>query len=151
MSLFLLPSQKETAGGSGAPCQPTRGMVAAAHGSVKPPNPLGEPKRVGKCGIYSALPRVSRPGDGDTADVNHLLIWMSAALGACVVLLAVLAATLKRHGGRRAERVADVVRVLERRMDELMDELARAVERAEEGGRRSRFLVQIPAAIELAV
>ncbi len=83
--------------------------------------------------------------------MNHLLIWMSAALGACVVLVAVLAATLRRHGGRRAEHVADVVRVLERRMDELMHELAGAVERAEDEGRRSRFLVDIAASIELDV
>jgi diguanylate cyclase (GGDEF)-like protein len=136
-------------------------MVAAAHGSVKPPNPLGKPKRAGKydfqsvasrtSGIYSAMPRVSRPGDGDTADVNHLLIWISAALGACVVLLAVFAATLKRRSGLRDERVSDVVLGLERRMDELMHELAGAVERAEEEGRRGRFLVEIAASIELDV
>jgi len=83
--------------------------------------------------------------------VNHLLIWMSAALGACVVLLAVLAATLKRRSGLRDEHVSDVVRGLERRMDELMHELAGAVERAEEEGRRGRFLVEIAASIELDV
>ncbi len=83
--------------------------------------------------------------------MNHLLIWISAALGACVVLLAALAAAVTRRGGRRAERVSDVVRVLERRMDELMHELAGAVERAEDEGRRSRFLVDIAASIELDV
>jgi len=82
--------------------------------------------------------------------VNHLLIGISAALGLCVVLLAVLAALLVRRGGRRAdERVSEVVRVLERRMDELATELAGAVERAEEEGRRGRFLGEIAGSIDL--
>jgi diguanylate cyclase (GGDEF)-like protein len=85
-----------------------------------------------------------------TADVNHLLIGISAALGLCVVALAVLAALLARRGGRRAdERVSEVVRVLERRMDELATELAGAVDRAEEEGRRSRFLGEIAGSIDL--
>jgi diguanylate cyclase (GGDEF)-like protein len=84
------------------------------------------------------------------ADVNHLLIGISAALGLCVVLLGVLAAYLARRGGRRAdERVSGVVTVLERRMDELAGELAGAVERAEEEGRRSRFLGEIAGSIDL--
>ncbi|HVA31047.1 MAG TPA: sensor domain-containing diguanylate cyclase [Gaiellaceae bacterium] len=82
--------------------------------------------------------------------MNHLLIGISAALGLCVVLLAVLAALLVRRGGRRAdERVSEVVRVLERRMDELATELAGAVERAEEEGRRGRFLGEIAGSIDL--
>ena len=82
--------------------------------------------------------------------MNHLLIEISAGLGACVVLLLVLLATLVRRSGRRAdERVSDVVRVLETRMDELGRELAGAVERAEEEGRRSRFLGEIAGSIDL--
>jgi len=85
-----------------------------------------------------------------SAVVNHLLIGISAGLGACVVLLLVLLATLVRRSGRRAdERVSQVVRVLETRMDELGQELAGAVERAEEEGRRSRFLGEIAGSIDL--
>ena len=160
MSFDLLPSQKETASGGGAPCQPTRGMVAAAHGSVKPANPLAEPKCTAKYDfqniasfttrIYSARQRATGPGEGLSAEMNHLLIGVSSALGVCVVLLVVLAVWLARRGGRRAdERVTEVVRVLERRMDELAGELAGAVERAEEEGRRSRFLGEIAGSIDL--
>ena len=82
--------------------------------------------------------------------MNHLLIGITAGLGAGVVLLLVLLATLVRRSGRRAdERVSDVVRVLETRMDELGRELAGAVERAEEEGRRSRFLGEIAGSIDL--
>jgi diguanylate cyclase (GGDEF)-like protein len=82
--------------------------------------------------------------------VNHLLIGISAGLGACVVLLLVLLSTLVRRSGRRAdERVSEVVRVLEARMDELGHELAGAVERAEDEGRRSRFLGEIAGSIDL--
>ncbi len=82
--------------------------------------------------------------------MNHLLIGITAGLGAGVVLLLVLLATLVRRSGRRAdEQVSDVVRVLETRMDELGRELAGAVERAEEEGRRSRFLGEIAGSIDL--
>jgi diguanylate cyclase (GGDEF)-like protein len=82
--------------------------------------------------------------------VNHLLIGISAGLGACVLLLLVLLLTFMRRSARRAdERVTDVVRVLETRMDELGHELAGAVERAEEEGRRSRFLGEIAGSIDL--
>jgi diguanylate cyclase (GGDEF)-like protein len=82
--------------------------------------------------------------------VNHLLIGISAGLGACVVLLLVLISTLVRRSGKRADqRVSEVVRVLEMRMDELGHELAGAVERAEEEGRRSRFLGEIAGSIDL--
>jgi diguanylate cyclase (GGDEF)-like protein len=105
-------------------------------------------------GIYGARQRVPRPSndlcDDPSADVNHLLIGISAGLGACVVLLLVLLSTLVRRSGRRAdERVSQVVRVLETRMDELGRELAGAVERAEEEGRRSRFLGEIAGSIDL--
>jgi diguanylate cyclase (GGDEF)-like protein len=82
--------------------------------------------------------------------VNHLLLAISAGLGACVVLLLVLLATFVRRTGRVAdERVSGVVRVLETRMDELGNELAAAVERAEDEGRRSRFLGEIAGSIDL--
>jgi diguanylate cyclase (GGDEF)-like protein len=82
--------------------------------------------------------------------VNHLLIGISVALGACVVLLLVLLLTLVRRSAKRADaRVTDVVRVLETRMDELGQELAGAVARAEEEGRRSRFLGEIAGSIDL--
>src|SRR4051794_13046932 len=96
------------------------------------------------------MQRAPRPGNGSSADVNHLLIGISVGLGACVVLLLVLLATLVRRSARRADaRVSDVVRVLETRMDELGRELAGAVERAEEEGRRSRFLGEIAGSIDL--
>ena len=82
--------------------------------------------------------------------MNHLLIAISAGLGACVVLLLVLLAVLVRRSGKLADaRVSEVVRVLEKRMDELGQELAGAVERAEEDGRRSRFLGEISGSIDL--
>jgi diguanylate cyclase (GGDEF)-like protein len=92
----------------------------------------------------------SGPHSHALRSVNHLLIGISAGLGAVVVLLLVLLATLVRRSGRRADaRVTDVVRVLETRMDELGQELAGAVERAEEAGRRSRFLGEIAGSIDL--
>jgi diguanylate cyclase (GGDEF)-like protein len=82
--------------------------------------------------------------------VTNLLIGISAALGACVVILVVLLATLVRRSGRKADdRVSDVVLTLENRMDELARELAGAVDRAEEEGRRSRFLGEIAGSIDL--
>lgn len=82
--------------------------------------------------------------------MNNLLIGISAALAACVVLLVVLLATLVRRSGKRADaRVADVVRALENRMDDLATELAGAVDRAEEESRRSRFLGEIAGSIDL--
>ncbi len=82
--------------------------------------------------------------------MNSLLIAISAGLGACVVVLAVLGVVLVRRSGRSADaRVDGVVSTLEQRMDELARELAGAVERAEEEGRRSRFLSQIAGTIDL--
>jgi diguanylate cyclase (GGDEF)-like protein len=82
--------------------------------------------------------------------VNNLLIGISAALAACVVVLVVLLATIVRRSGKKAEdRVSDVVRTLENRMDDLAKELAGAVDRAEEESRRSRFLGEIAGSIDL--
>ena len=82
--------------------------------------------------------------------MNHLLIGISAALGACLlVLLAVLAGLVRRSGRRADERVGTVMQALETRMDELAQELAGAVARAEEESRRSRFLGDIAGSIDL--
>jgi diguanylate cyclase (GGDEF)-like protein len=82
--------------------------------------------------------------------VNHLLVIISVALGALVLLLAVLLALVSRRSRRRAdERVGAVIQTLEKRMDELAVELSGAVERAEEDGRRSRFLGEIAGSIDM--
>jgi diguanylate cyclase (GGDEF)-like protein len=82
--------------------------------------------------------------------VNHLLVFISAALGGLVLLLVVLLALTGRRSRRRAdERVGAVVQTLEKRMDELAVELAGAVERAEEEGRRGRFLGEIAGSIDM--
>jgi diguanylate cyclase (GGDEF)-like protein len=82
--------------------------------------------------------------------VNHLLVIISAALGALVLLLTVLLALVGRRSRRRAdERVGAVIQTLEQRMDELAVELSGAVERAEEEGRRGRFLGEIAGSIDM--
>ncbi len=82
--------------------------------------------------------------------MNHLLIGISAALGACLlVLLAVLAGVVRRSDRRADERVGTVVQALEKRMDELAQELAGAVARAEQESQRSRFLGEIAGSIDL--
>jgi diguanylate cyclase (GGDEF)-like protein len=81
---------------------------------------------------------------------HHALIVISAALGGCVVLLAVLLALVSRRSRRSAdERVGAVIHTLENRMDELAQELSDAVEWAEEEGRRSRTLGEIAGSIEM--
>jgi len=81
---------------------------------------------------------------------HNALIVISATLGGCVVLLAVLLALVGRRSRRSADgRVEAVVQILETRMDELAQELAGAVGRAEEEGRRSRFLGEIAGPIEM--
>ena len=82
--------------------------------------------------------------------VNHTLAIIAAALGGCVVVLAILLAVVARRSGRRAdERVGEVVRTLEKRMDELATELAAAVDRAEEEGRRSGPFAEIAGSIDM--
>ena len=82
--------------------------------------------------------------------MTTLLIAISAALAACVLVLLGLLVVLNRRRSRTAhDQVADVVRALEKRMDELSHELAQAVSRAEEEGRRSRFLGEIAGSIDL--
>jgi len=82
--------------------------------------------------------------------VNHLLIGISAALGACLlVLLGVLASVVRRSDRRADQRVGSVMQALEKRMDELGQELAGAVARAEQESQRSRFLGEIAGSIDL--
>ncbi|HKB92946.1 MAG TPA: sensor domain-containing diguanylate cyclase [Gaiellaceae bacterium] len=82
--------------------------------------------------------------------MNYLLIAISAALGACLLGLVALLASLSRRSSQRADaRVDDVVRVLEQRMDELARELTGTLERAEEETRRSSFLAEIAGSIDL--
>jgi diguanylate cyclase (GGDEF)-like protein len=81
---------------------------------------------------------------------HHALIVISAALGGCVLLLAVLLALVNRRSRRSAdERVGAVILTLENRMDELAQELADAVERAEEEGTHSRTLGEIASSIDM--
>jgi diguanylate cyclase (GGDEF)-like protein len=71
-------------------------------------------------------------------------------LGALAIGLAVaLVRGLRRRDREAEERVSGVIETLERRMDELAVELAGAVDRAEEEGRRSRYLGEIAASIDL--
>lgn len=82
--------------------------------------------------------------------VNHVLIAICGALGACVIVLGAFVVALSRRASRRGdERVGKVVSALEARLDELARDLAGAVERAEEEARRSRFLGGIAGSIDL--
>jgi diguanylate cyclase (GGDEF)-like protein len=82
--------------------------------------------------------------------VHHVLIAISAALGALSILLALTLAAAVRRSGRRADvRVEQTVRTLEQRMDELASELAGAVEQAEEETRRGRMLADLASSIDL--
>ncbi len=82
--------------------------------------------------------------------MTNTVIGISAAFGACLILLVILLLVLVRRSSRQADvRVEEVVRTLEFRMDELVHELAGAVERAEEEGRRSRFLGELAGSIDL--
>jgi diguanylate cyclase (GGDEF)-like protein len=86
--------------------------------------------------------------DHPAVDTNLIII--VAALGGCVLALAVVLMLVARRSRRRAdERVEAVGLTLEKRMDELAHELAGAVERAEEEGRRSRFLGEIAGSIDM--
>jgi diguanylate cyclase (GGDEF)-like protein len=82
--------------------------------------------------------------------VNSLLIAVSAALGACVVVLVTLLVVLTRRAERRADiRLEQVVLDFEDRLDALAMDLSEALERAEAEGRRSRFLAEIAGSIDL--
>src|SRR5438270_779918 len=74
--------------------------------------------------------------------VTSVLIGVSAALGAALVVLVWAVLGMRR---RSADRVAEV----ERRLDGLSGELGSALSRAEEEGRRARLLGEISVSIDL--
>ena len=80
---------------------------------------------------------------------TNLLVGISVALGALVVLLLVLLVVRWRSDRTTDERVAEVVQSLNDRMDELGRELQGALERAEEEGRRSRIFGELAGSIDL--
>jgi diguanylate cyclase (GGDEF)-like protein len=121
------------------------------------PEALGDRQTRGS-GDFCPAAAVDQPtGTNHTATTRHdhpavdtNLIVISAALGGCVLALAVLLMLVSGRSRRRADaRVEAVVLTLEKRMDELAQELAGAVERAEEEGRRSRFLGEIAGSIDM--
>jgi diguanylate cyclase (GGDEF)-like protein len=81
--------------------------------------------------------------------MTTVLIGISVALGALVVLLVTLLIVRWRSDNSTDERVAEVVASLNARMDELGRELAGALERAEEEGRRSRIFGELAGSIDL--
>jgi diguanylate cyclase (GGDEF)-like protein len=81
--------------------------------------------------------------------MTTVLIGISVALGAMVVLLLTLLIVRWRSDTSTDERVAEVVASLNARMDELGRELAGALERAEEEGRRSRIFGELAGSIDL--
>src|SRR3989454_1851746 len=81
--------------------------------------------------------------------MTTILIGISVALGALVVLLLALLVVRWRSDNSADERVAEVVATLNARMDELGRELAGALERAEEEGRRSRIFGELAGSIDL--
>src|SRR5438477_6700180 len=81
--------------------------------------------------------------------MTTILIGISVALGALVVLLLALLVVRWRSDNSADERVAEVVATLNARMDELGRELAAALERAEEEGRRSRIFGELAGSIDL--
>jgi diguanylate cyclase (GGDEF)-like protein len=81
--------------------------------------------------------------------MTTLLVGISVALGALVVLLLVLLVVRWRSDRQTDERVAEVVQSLNARMDELGRELQGALERAEEEGKRSRIFGELAGSIDL--
>ena len=80
---------------------------------------------------------------------TNVLIGLSAALGALVVLLLALLVFRWRRGASAEKRVAEVVASLNARMDKLGRELAAARERAEEERHRTRILGDLVGSIDL--
>src|SRR4051794_19469563 len=82
--------------------------------------------------------------------MHWTVIGLAIALGVCVLVALELLRRLRRRSSHAGEaQVAATVEALETRLDELAQELSRAVGRAEEEARRSRFLAQIGATIDL--
>jgi diguanylate cyclase (GGDEF)-like protein len=82
--------------------------------------------------------------------MHWTLIGLAIALGVCVLVALELLRRLRRPSSDDGEaQVAATVEALETRLDELAQELSGAVLRAEEEARRSLFLAQIGATIDL--
>ena len=82
--------------------------------------------------------------------MHSTVIGLAIALGVCALLALELLRRLRRRPSQDGEaQVAATVEALEERLDELAQELSKAVDRAEEEARRSRFLAQIGATIDL--
>jgi diguanylate cyclase (GGDEF)-like protein len=82
--------------------------------------------------------------------MHWTVIGLAIALGVCVLVALELLRRLRRPSSHDGEaQVAATVGALEARLDELAQELSSAVVRAEEEARRSRFLAQIGATIDL--
>jgi diguanylate cyclase (GGDEF)-like protein len=82
--------------------------------------------------------------------MHWTVIVLAIALGVCVLVALELLRRLRRRSSNDGEaQVAATVEALETRLDELAQELSSAVGRAEEEARRSRFLAQIGATIDL--
>jgi diguanylate cyclase (GGDEF)-like protein len=82
--------------------------------------------------------------------MHWTVIGLAIALGVCVLVALELLRRLHRRSSSDGEaQVAATVEALETRLDELAHELSAAVGRAEEEARRSRFLAQIGATIDL--
>jgi diguanylate cyclase (GGDEF)-like protein len=82
--------------------------------------------------------------------MNWTVIGLAIALGVCALVALELLRRLRRRPSQDGEaQVAATVEALETRLDELAQELSSAVGRAEEEARRSRFLAQIGATIDL--
>jgi diguanylate cyclase (GGDEF)-like protein len=82
--------------------------------------------------------------------MHWTVIGLAIALGVCVLVALELLRRLRRPSSDDGEaQVAATVEALETRLDELAQELSGAVVRAEEEARRSRFLAQIGATIDL--
>src|SRR5215475_11462191 len=82
--------------------------------------------------------------------MHWTVIGLAIALGVCVLVALELLRRLRRRRSHDPEaQVAATVEALETRLDELAQELSAAVGRAEEEARRSRFLAQIGATIDL--
>jgi diguanylate cyclase (GGDEF)-like protein len=82
--------------------------------------------------------------------MHWTVIGLAIALGVCALLALELLRRLRRRSSHDGEaQVVATVEALETRLDELAQELSSALGRAEEEARRSRFLAQIGASIDL--
>jgi diguanylate cyclase (GGDEF)-like protein len=82
--------------------------------------------------------------------MHWTVIGLAITLGVCALVALELVRRLRRRSANDGEaQVTATIEALETRLDELAHELSSAVGRAEEEARRSRFLAQIGATIDL--